>query len=183
MRSGIPISKNFANAPPLCANTLTLRRNHFTRETESTRVLFSNIHIPPLRIPPTLQTNLDCDREDGYVYHKFYHFAFLTNSFKTTDTTTSTQPRMAQLAQPTVADSLPASHRVVQPREKYVHDPGQLRSFALTLDKQGGYGKDTVRPMTIKQILDAQQSHPDADFRCDGEPFSQVCRSPAQDPL
>lgn len=28
--------------------------------------------------------------------------------------------------------------------------------------------------MTIKQILDAQQPHPDADFRSDGEPFSQV---------
>jgi len=39
---------------------------------------------------------------------------------------------------------------------------------------RGGYGKDTVRPMTIKQILDAQQPHPDADFRSDGEPFSQV---------
>ncbi|OAL37595.1 hypothetical protein AYO20_03102 [Fonsecaea nubica] len=39
---------------------------------------------------------------------------------------------------------------------------------------RGGYGKDTVRPMTIKQILDAEQPHPDADFRSDGEPFSQV---------
>ncbi|EXJ65948.1 replication factor A2 [Cladophialophora psammophila CBS 110553] len=39
---------------------------------------------------------------------------------------------------------------------------------------RGGYGRDTVRPMTIKQILDAEQPHPDADFRCDGEPFSQV---------
>ncbi|KIW64718.1 hypothetical protein PV04_09633 [Phialophora macrospora] len=39
---------------------------------------------------------------------------------------------------------------------------------------RGGYGKDTVRPMTIKQILDAQQPHPDADFKCDGEAFSQV---------
>ncbi|EXJ78468.1 replication factor A2 [Capronia coronata CBS 617.96] len=39
---------------------------------------------------------------------------------------------------------------------------------------KGGYGKDTVRPVTIKQILDAQQPHPDADFRADGEPFGQV---------
>ncbi|KIV87702.1 hypothetical protein PV11_03232 [Exophiala sideris] len=39
---------------------------------------------------------------------------------------------------------------------------------------RGGYGKDTVRPMTIKQILDSQQPHPDADFRADGEPFGQV---------
>ncbi|KAK5200093.1 Replication factor A protein 2 [Exophiala xenobiotica] len=37
-----------------------------------------------------------------------------------------------------------------------------------------GGGKDTVRPMTIKQILDSQQPHPDADFRADGEPFGQV---------
>jgi replication factor A2 len=40
---------------------------------------------------------------------------------------------------------------------------------------QGGFGKDTVRPVTIKQILDAQQPHPDADFRVDGENISQVC--------
>ncbi|KIX08545.1 uncharacterized protein Z518_03201 [Rhinocladiella mackenziei CBS 650.93] len=39
---------------------------------------------------------------------------------------------------------------------------------------KGGYGKDTVRPVTIKQILDAEQPHPDADFRADGEPFGQV---------
>ncbi|ETI21656.1 hypothetical protein G647_08003 [Cladophialophora carrionii CBS 160.54] len=39
---------------------------------------------------------------------------------------------------------------------------------------RGGYGKDTVRPMTIKQILDAQQPHPDADFKSDGEAFNQV---------
>ncbi|KAJ9639064.1 uncharacterized protein PV06_07382 [Exophiala oligosperma] len=39
---------------------------------------------------------------------------------------------------------------------------------------RGGYGKDTVRPMTIKQILDSQQPHPDADFRADGEPFGLV---------
>ncbi|EXJ84200.1 replication factor A2 [Capronia epimyces CBS 606.96] len=39
---------------------------------------------------------------------------------------------------------------------------------------KGGYGKDTVRPVTIKQIIDAQQPHPDADFRADGEPFVQV---------
>jgi hypothetical protein len=28
--------------------------------------------------------------------------------------------------------------------------------------------------MTIKQILDAQQPHPDADFKSEGEAFSQV---------
>jgi len=28
--------------------------------------------------------------------------------------------------------------------------------------------------MTIKQINDASQPHPDADFRSDGEPFGQV---------
>jgi replication factor A2 len=39
---------------------------------------------------------------------------------------------------------------------------------------QGSYGKDTVRPLTVKQILDANQPHPDADFRVDGEPISQV---------
>lgn len=43
---------------------------------------------------------------------------------------------------------------------------------------QGNYGKDTVRPVTIKQILDAQQPHPDADFKCDGEAMNQVCMPP-----
>jgi replication factor A2 len=37
-----------------------------------------------------------------------------------------------------------------------------------------GYGKDTVRPVTVKQILDAQQPHPDADFKVDGDAISQV---------
>lgn len=40
---------------------------------------------------------------------------------------------------------------------------------------QSGYGKDTLRPLTIKQILDAQQPHPDADFRVDGDTITQVC--------
>lgn len=31
--------------------------------------------------------------------------------------------------------------------------------------------------MTIKQILDAQQPHPDADFKVDGDAISQVCLS------
>ena len=39
---------------------------------------------------------------------------------------------------------------------------------------QSGYGKDTLRPVTIKQILDAQQSHPDADFRVDDQEITQV---------
>ena len=37
-----------------------------------------------------------------------------------------------------------------------------------------GYGKDTVRPLTIKQILDAQQPYPDSDFKVDGEAISSV---------
>ncbi|KAK5162653.1 hypothetical protein LTR04_003152 [Oleoguttula sp. CCFEE 6159] len=36
------------------------------------------------------------------------------------------------------------------------------------------YGKDTLRPVTIKQILDAQQPHPDAEFKVDGSEITQV---------
>jgi hypothetical protein len=41
----------------------------------------------------------------------------------------------------------------------------------LTLQRAGG---NTLRPVTIKQILDAQQAHPDAEFRIDGIEASQV---------
>ncbi|KAI9821783.1 MAG: replication factor A protein 2 [Pycnora praestabilis] len=36
------------------------------------------------------------------------------------------------------------------------------------------YGKDTLRPVTIKQVLDAQQPHPDAEFKIDGTEITQV---------
>ncbi|KAA8570758.1 hypothetical protein EYC84_000153 [Monilinia fructicola] len=44
-------------------------------------------------------------------------------------------------------------------------------------DSPGGsktYGKDTLRPVTIKQILDAVQPHPDADFKIDGSEVTQL---------
>ena len=39
---------------------------------------------------------------------------------------------------------------------------------------QGTYGQDTLRPVTIKQVLDAQQPHPDADFKIDDVEITQV---------
>ncbi|TGO23500.1 hypothetical protein BPAE_0130g00180 [Botrytis paeoniae] len=36
------------------------------------------------------------------------------------------------------------------------------------------YGKDTLRPVTIKQILEAVQPHPDADFKIDGSEVTQL---------
>jgi len=44
-------------------------------------------------------------------------------------------------------------------------------------DSPGGnkqYGKDSLRPVTIKQIIDAQQPHPDAEFSIDGSPVTQL---------
>lgn len=44
-------------------------------------------------------------------------------------------------------------------------------------DSPGGnktYGKDTLRPVTIKQIIDAQQPHPDAEFTIDGSAVTQL---------
>ena len=39
---------------------------------------------------------------------------------------------------------------------------------------QGTYGKDTLRPVTILQVLNAQQPHPDADFSIDDVEITQV---------
>ncbi|KAI9864497.1 MAG: replication factor A protein 2, partial [Pleopsidium flavum] len=36
------------------------------------------------------------------------------------------------------------------------------------------YGKDTLRPVTIKQVLDAQQPHPDGEFKIDGIEITQI---------
>lgn len=39
---------------------------------------------------------------------------------------------------------------------------------------KGGYGKDTVRPVTIKQINNAHHPHPDAEFKIDGDVVTQL---------
>lgn len=36
------------------------------------------------------------------------------------------------------------------------------------------YGKDTLRPVTIRQLLHARQPHPDAEFQVDGTDVTQV---------
>ncbi|KAL3427252.1 putative replication factor-a protein [Phlyctema vagabunda] len=36
------------------------------------------------------------------------------------------------------------------------------------------YGKDTLRPVTIKQIIDATQPHPEADWKIDGSEVTQL---------
>jgi replication factor A2 len=36
------------------------------------------------------------------------------------------------------------------------------------------YGRETMRPVTIKQVLEAQLPHPDADFKIDGTEVTQV---------
>ncbi|KAG4443205.1 hypothetical protein IFR05_001347 [Cadophora sp. M221] len=44
-------------------------------------------------------------------------------------------------------------------------------------DSPGGnktYGKETLRPVTIRQIIDAQQPHPDAEFKIDGAEVTQL---------
>ncbi|KAK5083465.1 Replication factor A protein 2 [Lithohypha guttulata] len=39
---------------------------------------------------------------------------------------------------------------------------------------KSGYGKDTVRPATVKQILRAEHPHPDAEFKIDGDIVTQL---------
>jgi replication factor A2 len=46
-------------------------------------------------------------------------------------------------------------------------------------DNQQAYGKDTVRPVTILQLLTATQPHPDADFRISGHELT-LCTFVAQ---
>lgn len=51
---------------------------------------------------------------------------------------------------------------------------GVLDSSMILIVAQGGYGKETLRPLTVKQILEAHQPHADADFKVDGQAVSQV---------
>ena len=53
--------------------------------------------------------------------------------------------------------------------------------LADSQSSQGTYGEGTLRPVTIKQILDAQQPHPDADFKIDEVEVSQVRTLPVTD--
>jgi hypothetical protein len=43
--------------------------------------------------------------------------------------------------------------------------------------KAKGKGNSTIRPVTIRQVLGAQQAHPDADFTIDGVEIGQVSDS------
>lgn len=54
------------------------------------------------------------------------------------------------------------------------HRLGCSKSSWLIRYLQGTYGKDTLRPVTIKQVLDAQQPHPDAEFKIDDVEITQV---------
>ncbi|KAI9649871.1 Replication factor A protein 2 [Ciborinia camelliae] len=59
----------------------------------------------------------------------------------------------------------------------FVQGGGYGGSQGGSQDSPGGsktYGKDTLRPVTIKQILDAVQPHPDADFKIDGSEVTQL---------
>ncbi|ESZ95185.1 hypothetical protein SBOR_4416 [Sclerotinia borealis F-4128] len=54
---------------------------------------------------------------------------------------------------------------------------GYAGSQGGSQDSPGGsktYGKDTLRPVTIKQIVDAVLPHPDADFKIDGSEVTQL---------
>lgn len=46
--------------------------------------------------------------------------------------------------------------------------------LSTILTSPQAYGKDTLRPVTIKQVLEATQAHPDADFKLDGQEMTQV---------
>lgn len=50
-------------------------------------------------------------------------------------------------------------------------DTRSIQSSSLTVQT---YGKDTLRPVTIKQIIDAHQPHPDSEFKIDGIEVTQL---------
>ena len=50
----------------------------------------------------------------------------------------------------------------------------RLLENILTFVIQSTYGKDTLRPVTIKQVLEAQQPYPQAEFKIDDVEVSQV---------
>ncbi|EGP84368.1 unnamed protein product [Zymoseptoria tritici ST99CH_1A5] len=53
--------------------------------------------------------------------------------------------------------------------------PGSQSANDNSATKRTGYGKDTLRPVTIKQLLDAHHPHPDADhFMVDDTEMTQV---------
>ncbi|KAI9884819.1 MAG: hypothetical protein M1823_003381 [Watsoniomyces obsoletus] len=54
----------------------------------------------------------------------------------------------------------------------FVNQPSSQGGSQTTPSKT--YGKDTLRPVTIRQLLNAQHPHPDADFKVDGSEVTQV---------
>jgi len=46
----------------------------------------------------------------------------------------------------------------------------------MSLTKFQGRTEDTLRPVTIKQIIDATQAHPDAEFKLDNSGLAQVSK-------
>lgn len=48
------------------------------------------------------------------------------------------------------------------------------------IDSDQTYGKDTLRPVTIRQLLHALHPHPDAEFKVDGSDITQVLMLVAQ---
>ena len=48
------------------------------------------------------------------------------------------------------------------------------QTFHSDIVSKGTYGKDTLRPVTIKQVLEAAQPHPDADFSIDDVEITQI---------
>jgi replication factor A2 len=63
------------------------------------------------------------------------------------------------------------------PLQRYRSTP-RGRELSLGLHRltllKGTYGKDTLRPCTILQVLSASQAHPDAEFSLDGCEINQV---------
>lgn len=47
--------------------------------------------------------------------------------------------------------------------------------YRTVLTKSQDHGKDTLTPVTIKQLHDATQENTDAEFLVDGAAISQVC--------
>jgi replication factor A2 len=107
----------------------------------------------------------------------------LTTSQITATEISTAQPTKARLAGDIWRRGPPAPARraryvlkqeAIQNNARGARDRSQQFPTNTFLFPLQSYAKDTLRPVTVKQVLDATQAHPDADFKIDGADISQL---------
>ncbi|KEY71414.1 hypothetical protein S7711_05676 [Stachybotrys chartarum IBT 7711] len=91
--------------------------------------------------------------------------------------TTVSQRHMVGIQRTSLAASSPVHSRAVKATEGGCDAPTRTKSngtYQLTCSFKKDFQNQTLRPVTIKQILDAEETYSDAKFTIDNEPTSQV---------